>query len=260
MNNCPVSTSRRMLTVLAAPLFLALTLAALPAAADWNWGFGKSISGSGNLKSETRSINGFTGISLSLPAYVEVRQGNTESITIETDDNLLPLIETVVEDGKLKIRALERNTNLKTKNMKITVNAKTIDSLSVAGSGDIRSDALKVGNLKVSIAGSGDIHLKALDSDALKVSISGSGDFSAGGKSNSVEASIAGSGDVKAEKLLANTVKVSIAGSGSAAFWAKESLKSSIAGSGDVTYYGDAQVNSSVAGSGSVKRLGAAPT
>ncbi len=261
MNIRPVLKSRRLLTVLAAPLFFAFIVAALPAtASDWNWGFGKSISGSGNLKSETRNISGFTGISLSLPAYVEVRQGNTESITIETDDNLLPLIETVVEDGKLKIRALERNANLKTKNMKITVNAKTIDSLSVAGSGDIRSDALKVGNLKVSIAGSGDIHLKSLDSDALKVSISGSGDFSAGGKSNSVEASIAGSGDVKAEKLLANTVKVSIAGSGSASFWAKATLKSSIAGSGDVTYYGDAQVNSSVAGSGSVKRLGAAPT
>ena len=253
---------RSLLAMPAALLLASLALAVTPLpalAADWNWGFGKSISGSGTLKSETRNITGFTGIGLSLPAYVEVRQGNIESVTIETDDNLLPLVETVVENGSLKIRSLERNTNLKSKHMKIIVNAKTVESLSVAGSGDIRADALKAGKLSVSISGSGDIHLKSLDSDALKVSISGSGDFSAGGKSNSVEASIAGSGDLKAEKLQANTIKVSIAGSGSAAFWAKESLKSSIAGSGDVTYCGDAQISSSVAGSGSVKRLGASP-
>src|SRR5260221_375471 len=258
----PARNYLRPLALLAAPLLapLTLSLASAPVlAADWNWGFARSVSGSDTIKSEPRNITAFTGISLSLPAYVDVRQGNTESVVVETDDNLLPLVETVVEDGKLKIRSLEKNTNLKTKNMKITVNVKTIESLSVAGSGDIRSEALKAGNLKVSIAGSGDIHLKALDSDALKVSISGSGDFSASGKSNTVEASIAGSGDLKAEKLLANSVKVNIAGSGSAGFWAKESLKSSIAGSGDVTYYGDAQVSSSVAGSGSVKRLGAAP-
>ena len=258
--SCIRFISHRPLAAIAAPLFAALAFAAQPAtAADWNWGFGKSISGSGTLKSETRSVSAFTGISLSLPAYVEVRQGNTESVMIETDDNLLPLVETVVENGMLKIRSLEKSTSLKTKNMKITVNAKTIDSLSVAGSGDIRADALKTGKLGVSISGSGDIHLKAVDSDALKVAISGSGDFSAGGKTNSLEASIAGSGDLKAGKLQATTVKISIAGSGSATFWAKESLKSSIAGSGDVSYYGDAQVSSSVAGSGSVKRLGAAP-
>ena len=252
--------ARRLIAALAAPLSATLAFAALPAtAADWNWGFGKSISGSGTLKSETRNVTAFTGISLSLPAYVEVRQGATESVMIETDDNLLPLVETVVENGMLKIRSLEKRTNLKTKHMKITVNAKTIDSLSVAGSGDIRADALKAGKLGVSISGSGDIHLKAVDSDALKVAISGSGDFSASGKTNSMEASIAGSGDIKAGKLQAVAVKVSIAGSGSATFWAKETLKSSIAGSGDVTYYGDAQVSSSVAGSGSVKRLGAAP-
>jgi hypothetical protein len=260
----PASHLRRLPARVRAAFLTALlagtALAAMPAlAADWTWGFGKNISGSGTIKSEVRTVSGFTSISLSLPAYVEVRQGSSEGVTVETDDNLLPLVETVVENGALKIRSLEKNTNLKTKNMKITVNAKTIEALAVAGSGDIRADALKAGNLKVAISGSGDIHLKSLESEALKVSISGSGDFSAAGKSASVEASIAGSGDVKAGKLQAGEVKVSIAGSGSAEFWARDTLKSSIAGSGDVTYYGDAKVSSSKAGSGTVKRLGAAP-
>ena len=43
---------------------------------------------------------------------VELRIGNSEGITIETDDNLLPLIETVIENGTLKIRPVKRNMNL----------------------------------------------------------------------------------------------------------------------------------------------------
>jgi carbon monoxide dehydrogenase subunit G len=231
---------------------------AAPASA-WDWSFGAKVSGSGTIKSEARNVSGFTGVSLSIPANAEIVQGGSEGVRIETDDNILPLIETVVEDGKLKIRFKDRNMSVSTKTLKMTINVKTIDSLSVAGSGDLRASRLQVAKLKTSIAGSGDVRISALDADSLTVSIAGSGDFSAGGKANTVEAKIAGSGDMKIEKLAANNVKLSIAGSGDAAVWAKDTLTVSVAGSGDVAYYGDARVTQSVAGSGSVKRLGSAP-
>lgn len=239
---------------------LAIVLGAFSASANaWDWGWGKSVSGSGNIKTENRNVGNFTAISLSLPAIVELRQGATESLIIETDDNLLALIETVVEDGKLKLRAAEKYTNFKTKTMKLTVNFKHIEALSVAGSGDFRAEDFKAGNLKASIAGSGDIRIKSLAADLLKINIAGSGDFSAGGKANTVEASIAGSGDIKASRLEAKNIKISIAGSGDAAVWATETIKLSVAGSGDVKYYGDAKVTTSIAGSGSATRLGATP-
>ena len=245
-------------------LFPALVVAstfvfiATPASA-WDWTWGAKVSGSGIIKTETRNVSSFTGISLSLPAKVEIVQGNTEGISIETDDNILPLIETVVEDGKLRLRFKDRNMSVSTKTLNMKVNVKTLDSLSVAGSGDLRAAKLKVANLKTSIAGSGDVRIASLDADTLIVSIAGSGDFSAGGKANAVEGKIAGSGDLKIETLAANSVKLSIAGSGDAKVWAKDTLKISVAGSGDVAYYGDAKVTQSVAGSGSVKRLGNAP-
>ena len=236
----------------------ACAFAAAPVVA-WEWGFGTKVAGSGNIKSETRSVSDFTGISLAVPAKAEIVQGAIESISIETDDNILPLIETVVESGKLKIRFKDKNTSVVTKNLRMTINVKAIESISVAGSGDVRAAKLQAAKLKASIAGSGDLRIAALDADFLTVSIAGSGDFSAGGKANLVEASIAGSGDIKIEKLAANNVKLSIAGSGDATVWAKDTLKISVAGSGDVSYYGDAKVSQSVAGSGSVKRLGNAP-
>ena len=251
--------SKRFVPMLSAfALVGAFTLTATSATA-WDWSWGAKISGSGNIKTEARAVTGFNGISLSIPAKAEIIQGASEGISIETDDNILPLIETVIEEGKLKIRFKDRNMSVTTKTLRMTINVKSIESLAVAGSGDLRAAKLQVSTLKTSIAGSGDVRIANLDADTLIVSIAGSGDFSAAGKTNTLEAKIAGSGDIKTEKLAAGNVKLSIAGSGDAKVWAKDNLKISVAGSGDVAYYGDAKVSQSVAGSGSVKRLGSAP-
>jgi hypothetical protein len=250
----------------AAPLIATAALAlltALPAtcmAWEWSWG-GKSVTASGNVKTETRDVTGFTGIALSLPAKVTIKQGSKEGLTIEADDNFLPLIETVVERGQLRIRPIEKNMNFKGRSMKlnITVDAINIESLSVSGSGDIIADQLNSPKLKTSIAGSGDVNIKSLTSDSVKVSIAGSGDLNLGGTANELEGSIAGSGTVKADRLKAKSVVLKIAGSGDATVWATDTMKLSIAGSGDVKYWGDAKVSQSVAGSGSIKRLGSAP-
>ncbi len=226
---------------------------------EWNHGIGKSVSGSGTIKSENRAVSGFTGISLSLDALVQIQQGGVEGVTVQADDNLLPLIETVVEGGTLKIRPATRNSLFSSTHINIIVLAKTIDHLSIAGDGDIRAEALKAPALKTSIAGAGDMRIKSLDADALRVDIAGSGDVEAAGRAASLHASIAGSGDVKAARLEVKDAEVSIAGSGDATVWARETLKVKVAGSGDVAYYGDAALKKSIAGSGSVKRLGAAP-
>jgi len=227
---------------------------------DWTWGWGgKSVKGSGVVKTETRHVTGFNRISLSIPARVEVIQGNTEGITIEGDDNIVPLVETVVENNSLNIRFAERDLSISTKTLRLVVNVKTVEGLSVAGSGELHASKLQSATLKASIAGAGDVNIAHLDTESLTVSIAGSGNFAAAGKAKTIQTKIAGSGDIKIGKLEANSVTISVAGSGDATVWATDSLKVSVAGSGDVKYYGDAKVSQSVAGSGSVKRLGAAP-
>src|SRR5471032_2380359 len=54
---------------------------------------------------ETRPVTGFTGIALSAPINVELVQGDIESLVLEGDEAELAEIETVVEQGVLKIGA-----------------------------------------------------------------------------------------------------------------------------------------------------------
>jgi len=240
-------------------LFGALSLAALLAlphghAQAWSWD-GETIKGSGVAQTETRDLSGFHTVFVGIDAKVELQQGSAEGVTITGDDNIVPLVETVVENGALKIRWADNNRVSTTyKSLAIVVRLKNIDGIRLGGSGSIHADHLKAGTLKATVAGSGDIVFDALDADSLHGSIAGSGSLKAAGRADALEFSLAGSGDLVAPKLLSRRVSISVQGSADAVVWATETLTVTVAGSGDVKYYGKPQVTKTVAGSGSVRR------
>ena len=235
-------------------LIIASLLTLLPGhAGAQSWG-SERITGSGVAKTEARDLGSFRAIVLGVGADLELRQGETEGLSIIGDDNIIPLIETVVDNGTLKIRWVgKRHFSVHYKKLKIIVNARNIDGLSVAGSGDIHAAKLKTGELRTTIGGSGDITIGNLDATSLNVSLAGSGDLIVAGKVDSLDVSLAGSGDVSAAKLDARIAKISLQGSGDVCVWVRESLTATVAGSGDITYYGKPKVAGSVAGSGSVR-------
>lgn len=237
-------------------LAIAATLWTPAASAGW---FGsENVKGSGPVRKESRNLPHFTGVALGLPAQVEVRIGNVEGVTVETDDNLMALVETVVENGSLEIRA-RRNFSLKPRTLKIVVQARQIDQLEVGGAGSIVSEPLRSPKLALEVGGSGSIEVKGAECETISASIGGSGNLKVAGNTRRLAVEIGGSGNVQAGQLKAQDAQVSVAGSGDVTVWSRDALKVSIAGSGDVGYYGDPNVTLSVAGSGTAKRLGPAP-
>lgn len=197
------------------------------------------ITGSGRAMTQQREVSGFSGIALSLPGRLEIVQGAAEGVTITADDNVLPEIETVVERGVLHLR-FRQNTGVTTRTrIAITVKARSIESIAVAGSGDVIAPSL--------------------DSPELTVRLAGSGDVKVGGRAESLQVRISGSGDVDAGRFDTQRAKVSVAGSGDATVWARKTLEVSVSGSGEVRYFGDPEVRKKVAGSGTVRRKGASP-
>ena len=256
------SASRR--AALATTLLGALTLSQMfvPGQAK-----AAGVQGSGTSATELRTLDAFEAVALSGAMDLVVRQGAQQSVQVQADDNLLPLLETVVEPGRnggtLKVRWKREGVlsgwgggnYVQTRSkVLVTVVVPKLNTLAMAGSGDARLEAFNTPSLQLSMSGSGDARLNDLTTEELSVRISGSGDVTGKGSATRVKVSIAGSGDVRLSDMRADDVSVSIAGSGDAAVFAQKALSVSIAGSGDVTYAGDAQVKSSVAGSGSVRR------
>jgi hypothetical protein len=249
------TTSRRRLLCAAG----ALALAAPLAASAFSFG-GDTVQGSGKITRQVRQVPAFTGLSLAVPGKVELHVGPGDALTIETDDNVMPLVETKVENGVLRIRPVRDNLNLQTRTLRITVNALAIERLSVGGSGTIDADALRGHRLQLAVGGSGAIEARSIEGDELSVDMGGSGKVTAaGGAVGKLKVSVAGSGEVSLDKVKAGTVQVNTAGSGDTTVWAANKLDVSMVGSGGVRYYGDPQVSRSVIGSGEVRRAGPAP-
>jgi hypothetical protein len=226
----------------------------------FSWGGGEQVQGSGHVTKQAREVGHFTGVALSVPGNAELRIGNSEGVTVETDDNVQAVIETVVENGTLKIRPAKRNVNIRTHTLRIVIQARSVDQVSLAGSGSLDADPLRGKEVKVDLGGSGSINAKGIEAENLAVTIGGSGNLKAGGgNARNISVSIAGSGDVDLGQVKADSASVKVAGSGQATVWSTKALSMSIAGSGDVNYYGDPTVSKSVVGSGSAQRLGGAP-
>lgn len=215
--------------------------------------------GSGHVVTEARAVSGFDAIAGSASIDVVVRQAGREAVTVEAEDNVVSLVETVVEpaggSGRLLIRFRRGESVSPRKNVKVTVDVVRLQAVSMAGSGDLQVQALKTPALKVSLAGSSDVGIAGLATEALELSVSGSSDIVAAGRAATLRLGIAGSGDAKMRDLQADDVTVSIAGSGNAEVHADRSLEVRAAGSGHVVWRGAAtQVKQRIAGSGSVTK------
>ncbi len=220
----------------------------------------KSVVGSGHTSSVKRELASFHQVAINLSGTVELIQGNSENVTIEADDNLLPLVETVVKSGELSIRPVKGVGFAHGSKFHILLTVRSVDSLSLAGSIDLTSARLQSPKLNGDIAGAGSITIQDLQCDKVSVSIAGTGRFEVRGAAKAMDVSIAGSGDVLTSHLSAQDVNVSISGSGNATVWAHNSLSVSIAGSGDVRYYGEGTLKGkSIMGSGRVRQLGPVP-
>ena len=225
---------------------------------SWMTG-GERVQGSGKIVKQNREVGHFHALSVGISGDVDIRLGNSEGVTVETDDNVQALIETVVENGVLRVRLAKKNLRLDTRHMKVIVQARALDKLSIGGSGNVTADKLRGENLTIDVGGSGSFNVEQLESESVAIALGGSGNLKAAGNTERLQVSIGGSGRVQAGQLQARDAVVSIGGSGQATVWAKTSLNLSVAGSGDINYYGDPQISKSIMGSGTIKRLGGAP-
>ena len=190
------------------------------------------VRGSGNVITESRDVSGFDEIVVLGSGEIVVDIDGTESLTIEAEDNIIPLLTTEVSGGRLEL-SVESNTS-PTVEVKYSITA-----------------AALVG---VSIAGSGDVTVIDIDADSFDVEISGSGRVEPAGTAGWLVVDISGSGKYVGAGLAAAAGTVDISGSGNAVVNVTDDLDVDISGSGNVEYLGDPSLTSSISGSGDIQQ------
>jgi hypothetical protein len=216
---------RRTLSFSTTALFIVLVVSACDITV-----FGER--GSGNVITETRTVSGFDEIVLSGSGEVVVDINGTESLTIEAEDNIMPLLTTEVRDGRLELST--KSSISPTVTVIYTISAATLDGLSIGGSGDITA--------------------AGINAESFDAEISGSGQIEVTGTTDAIDLEISGSGRYAGANLVASIATVSVSGSGHALVNVTDTMDAEISGSGTVEYIGDPNVNSSISGSGDISQ------
>ena len=214
-----------------------------------------AVRGSGKRITESRQVRGFDRVSLTGSGEVMLTQGDGESLTVETDENVMPYVIAEVDGGTLTL-GTKSGVSISTTRLVFTLSVQDLDGMAVTGSGNINVERFDTDRLEIEVTGSGNVRIDALAAQAAQVRITGSGNVDLAGQVTGQEVTLGGSGQYRGGDLRSETASVTVSGSGDATLWATGSLDARVTGSGSVRYYGDPQTNVSGSGSGTVKRLG----
>ena len=189
------------------------------------------IRGSGTRKSEKKEVPAFKAIETGGAFDVEITCQKPQSVEIEADDNLLPLLETDVSDGVLHVGMKQNYHSQKLISVRIAV--PDLNRITISGAGTARVTGVKNENFVINSTGAAKIEAK--------------------GETKAVEIRNSGAGLIDAHELRSSKAEVNLSGAGQAEVYASEQLDVTISGVGRVTYAGQPKViNKNISGIGTV--------
>lgn len=193
-----------------------------------------TIVGSGNVISESRTVSGFNGVSLSGAGRLIVDRNGFESLTITAEENILPHLTSRVSGGLLDL-GVETGKSVNTnREILYEVSASRFDELRISGAGDAEA--------------------MGIDSRYFRVNLSGAANVTAFGEADEQEVTISGAGRYDAEGVSSRIATITVSGAAFARLRVSGQLNVHISGAGAVEYYGDPVLH--VTGDGSVRRMG----
>ena len=222
--------------------------------------FGFNVTrGSGTLTTQSRDVSSFDAVQINGAGELLIIQGETESLEIQAEDNIIDELTSDVQENTLVLGYRDsflRNTIIPTERITYTLTMTELSQVTINGAASMDIDSLETGSLALIINGAGNISINQLLADNLNVEISGTTTIEIGGQTSQQTVTIDGAGNYRADDLQTNSTTININGLGNATVWATETLNISIDGGGNLRYYGLPNVTQEINGVGDIDNLG----
>jgi hypothetical protein len=193
----------------------------------------QNIKGNGNKTTINRDLSTFQNIRLNGNYQVNVNVGKAQQVSITTDANLVPYIQTRVSGNTLTIENQRRTYIEPTETPQLNISVNNLNQINIVGNGTVNVNGIRTNQFRINIVGSGE------------ATVSGNADR--------VDIKIDGSGQIAANNLVAQEATVNLSGSGLISLLASQRLNINLNGAGKVQYYGEPrEVTQRINGSGQV--------
>lgn len=197
-------------------------------------GSGEIVTGSGNVVSEERRVSGFERVSINGIGELIIEQTGEESLTIEAEDNLLPLLVSGVEGNRLTLGIKPNSSISATRPIVYRLNVKLLREIFAEGSVQITATGLDTPQFAVNTSGTVNSVLSG-SAEAQSILMSGTGSFDG-------------------RNLTGRTADLNVSGTAQALVNVSGSLSARVSGTAVVRYLGTPEVDQQVSGLGRVER------
>lgn len=196
-------------------------------------GNANTVKGNGIPKTVNIEPQPFDSINVSGSIQVDFAIGDTSSVEITADSNLVEFVDLNYFGATLDI-GIKNNSSFSTNNpMKVKIVHPHLKEIDISGSSVVEVTRLKEAGIEVDVSGSGKIELR--------------------GTADNARLEVSGSGKINAVGLEVRRVKAKISGSGSIQANAQDSVSAKVSGSGNITVHGNpAARDSKCSGSGKI--------
>jgi hypothetical protein len=177
----------------------------------------QTIEGSGKIATESREVAGFERVEVCCGMELFLIQGNTESLKIEADDNLMDDIATSVVGNRLEIKYREMNnvSYQPSKAVKLYLTVKDLRGVSISGGGYFETETISSESFDLALSGGSDAQIGVLTTGNVDVNISGGGKLEANTiDGDQIVMGFSGGSDAQTETLKATSVNVGNSGGG----------------------------------------------
>ena len=198
---------------------------------------GDSVRGDGKASQESRGLSDhFTRVEASGIQGLQIECGQSqEKVQLEGESNILPLIETRVENGVLHIGPKSGESFSTNQPIQVTLFMDNLHNLELSGSVDG--------------------YVRGLHSDRLALELSGSSKVRLEGTARQLDLDMSGASSAAAMGLLVDDVRAEMSGASSAMVAPQRTLEVDGSGASSVAYQGNPSVSKDLSGAASLNRI-----
>ena len=228
-----------------------LLLVALLASCD-----SSSVQGSGKITSQEIPIENYNQIELdaTINLVYEAKPNDATYLMIEGDDNLIPLIEVNIKNGKLEIK---QKKNINPTQLTIYTNSPSLKTVNTQGVTDVYLKGAIAGDeFAYEQRGLGNLKADNLVFTKADFKMRGTGDITLAGQVSKALYELSGNGNFRATEMKVTDLTCDLKGNGYMQVAAEGKLSVEIRGSGNIEYTGGAElVKQNIKGVGSISKI-----
>jgi hypothetical protein len=200
------------------------------------------ISGDGQLKSESRTVGSFRAVSIASGFNALVSLG-PQGVTLRTDENILPFVETFVQGESLVVRVKPGTVLVNVAALEVAVSNDKVEGVDASGGSIVNATATPIGAFQVDTSGGSQVHVDQLASSSIQADASGGSGITLSGTAKSAAASASGGSSIDLKAITLDSLSLDASGGSDVFATVATSVTGNASGGSTVNISGNPSMN-----------------